>query len=123
MAPTLAPDRGPPALRAARWLARLASLASLGLLALFATSGGEAPSAFEWVLLACFPIGVAVGMVLAWFREVLGGGITLGALIAFHLLLLLDAGRPPSGPWFVVLASPGIVLLVVGLLARLGARG
>ena len=50
-------------------------------------------------------------------------GVPLGALIAFHLLLLLDAGRPPSGPWFVVLASPGIVLLVVGLLARLGARG
>lgn len=119
---SLATDQGPVALRVVRWIARAASLASLGLLGLFATSGGEAPSTFEWVLLACFPIGVGVGMVLAWFREVLGGVVTLGSLAAFHLLLLLDESRPPSGPWFLVLASPGIVLLVVGLIARRSAR-
>jgi len=70
---TLAPDTGPVPIRVLRWIARLASLASLGLLALFATSGGSAPTAFEWMLLAFFPIGVAAGTILAWFREVAGG--------------------------------------------------
>jgi hypothetical protein len=80
-----------------RWLARAASLASLGLLALFATSGGAAPSGFEWLLLAFFPLGVALGTVVAWHREILGGLIALASLAAFHALLLLDGSRPAAG--------------------------
>ena len=113
-----APDTGPLPLRVARWSARLASLASLAMLVLFATSGGDAPNAFEWLLLACFPIGVAVGMIVAWFREILGGSIPLASLLAFHAILLLAGDRPPAGPWFLVFAAPGIVLLGVGLVAR-----
>ena len=123
MPPRLGPDRhvpntGPSWLRVARWCARLASLASLAMLVLFATSGGAKPSAFEWLLLACFPIGVAIGMIVAWFREILGGSITLASLLAFHAILLLAGDRPPAGPWFLVFAAPGIVLLGVGLVAR-----
>jgi energy-converting hydrogenase Eha subunit A len=117
-----APDRGPLPLRVVRWIARLASLASLAMLTLFATSGGERPSAFEWLLLACFPFGVALGMIVAWFREILGGSITLASLVAFHVLLAAAGDRPPAGPWFLMFASPGLVLLGVGLASRwLGA--
>jgi energy-converting hydrogenase Eha subunit A len=119
---TRAPDRGPLPLRVVRWIARLASLASLAMLTLFATSGGEKPSAFEWLLLACFPFGVALGMIVAWFREILGGSITLASLVAFHVLLAAAGDRPPAGPWFLMFASPGLVLLGVGLASRwLGA--
>jgi hypothetical protein len=115
---TRAPDRGPLPLRVVRWIARLASLASLAMLTLFATSGGEKPSAFEWLLLACFPFGVALGMIVAWFREILGGSITLASLVAFHLAIAFAGDRPPAGPWFLVFASPGLVLLGVGIAAR-----
>ncbi|MFM1822694.1 MAG: hypothetical protein RI967_960 [Planctomycetota bacterium] len=117
----LAPDRGAAPFRVLRWLARLASLASLALLALFATSGGSAPSAFEWLLLAFFPIGVAIGTVLAWFREIAGGSVALVALVAFHALLLVDDGRPPAGSWFLVFTSPALVLLAVGIATRRAA--
>lgn len=110
-------DPDPLWIRVVRWIARLASLASISMLVLFATSGGDPPTAFEWLLLACFPVGVALGMIVAWRREILGGSITLGSLVAFHGLLAFG-DRPPAGPWFVVFASPGIVLLAVGLAAR-----
>lgn len=101
-----------------RWLARVATLASLAMLALFATSGGGWPSAFEWLLLAFFPLGVAVGMIVAWWREVLGGCITLASLVAFYVLMLVRDGHVPMTPWFAIFALPGLVLLGVGLLER-----
>jgi len=105
-----------------RWLARLASVISLGLLALFATSDGNWPSAFEWVLLVFFPVGIALGMVVAWWREVLGGVITLISLITFYALIFVRDGHVPTTPWFALFALPGLVLMIVGLLDARTAR-
>jgi hypothetical protein len=118
----LAPDLGPVPVRLLRWVARAASVASLALLAMFATSGGAAPTASEWLMLAFFPIGVAIGMLVAWRSEILGGSIAAASLVAFYAILSLDATRPPAGPWFVVFASPALVLLVCGLTARASLR-
>ena len=105
-----------------RWLARIASLASIAMLALFATSGGNFPTAGEWLLIAFFPVGVAVGMIVAWWREITGGIITLLSLAAFYVTLLISSGHVPTTPWFVVFASPGVLLLLCGLLAARSAR-
>lgn len=118
----IAPDAGPPPVRVIRWLARAASLASLGLLAMFATSGGAAPSASEWLLLAFFPIGVAAGMILAWWREILGGGIAAASLLAFHAIVSLDQSRPSVSIWFLVFTSPALALLACGLITRASLR-
>lgn len=100
-----------------RWIARIASVASLAMLALFATSGGNFPTLGEWLLIAFFPVGVALGMILAWWREILGGGITVGSLVIFYLLMAAQSGKVPTTPWFLVFASPGIALLICGLIA------
>ncbi len=118
----IAPDVGPTPVRVLRWIARSASLASVGLLAMFAASGGAAPSAFEWLLLAFFPIGVALGMLFAWRSEVLGGVIAAASLGAFYAIVSLDASRPPMGPWFVVFASPALALLACGVMTRVARR-
>ena len=101
-----------------RLLARAASLLSLGLLVLFAFSGGHWPTPFEWLMIAFFPVGVAVGMVLAWHRELLGGAVTLAGLAGFYAIAWSADASRPLGPWFVLLASPGLALLACGLLAK-----
>ena len=118
----LAPDLGPVPVRLLRWVARAASLASLSLLAMFATSGGAAPTASEWLMLAFFPIGVAVGMLVAWRSEIIGGAIAVASLGAFYAIVSLDASRPPMGPWFVVFASPALALLACGVMTRVARR-
>ena len=117
----LAPDLGPVPVRVLRWLARAASIASLSLLAMFATSGGAAPSAFEWLLLAFFPLGTAIGIALAWRFEILGGVVSATSLALFYAILSLDESRPAAGPWFVVFASPALALLACGLATRVHA--
>ena len=81
-----------------------------------------APTASEWLMLAFFPIGVAVGMLVAWRSEIIGGAIAAASLGAFYAIVSLDAARPPMGPWFVVFASPALALLACGVMTRVARR-
>ena len=114
----VAPNIGPPIVRAVRLLARTASIVSLLLLTQFAFSGGEWPSLREWLLIAFFPVGVAAGTIIAWRREVLGGSIAAGSLLVFHALLLMRDSATSPGPWFLAFASPALALGACGLVAR-----
>jgi len=65
-----------------------------------------------------FPFGVCVGMIVAWRWEGLGEGITVGSLLAFYVALRVINGRFPRGPWFALIAAPGILFLICWLLSR-----
>lgn len=104
-----------------RWFARVSSLASIGLMvALAAGSHGTsaAPGTTEAVALLFFPLGVVAGFVIAWLHEGVGGAITLGSLVVFYGWLVLLDGRWPHGPYFCLMAAPGLVFLVTWLLDR-----
>ena len=80
--------------------------------------GGPRPTAQEWVGLALFPVGVGVGLGVAWYREKLGGIFALGCFFAFYVWNLFRSGRLPRGPFFFLVAAPGLLFLVVGLLSH-----
>lgn len=85
-------------IRIIRWLARLSSLASLGLLLLiFIGEGmdlGALTSTEIWGLIF-FPLGVTLGMLLGWRWEVLGGSMTVLSLLAFYKVMYAANGRFP----------------------------
>jgi len=72
---------------ALRWIARIWSVAAL--LFVFAivigqvNSLGPWPTAREWAGLVFFPIGVAAGLVIAFFSERLGGWLTVASVAGF----------------------------------------
>ena len=81
------------------------------------TFGQIAPK--QWVGFLFFPTGVIAGMLLGWWREVLGGAVTVGSLFGFYLIYgwLLN-GQIWLGAWFIVFALPGILFLISGLTFR-----
>ena len=81
------------------------------------TLGQVAPN--EWVGLFFFPVGVIAGMLLGWWREVLGGAVTVVSLLGFYLIYgwFLN-GQIWLGAWFIVFALPGILFLISGLAFR-----
>jgi len=104
-----------------RWSARVLSILSVGVVLLFAFGEGLNLSYFtarELVLFAFFPIGVCLGMALAWRWEGLGGGITVASLAAFYLVQRLTSSSFPRGFAFAVLAAPGFLFLLCWLWAR-----
>jgi len=105
--------------------ARVGSVASITLLLLLFQAEALHPSDIgprEWVALFFFPIGVIVGMVIAWRKEGLGATVTLGSLLSFYLVYGYLFRYHIGGWWFVVFASPGFLFMLHWLLYRTGER-
>lgn len=106
-----------------RWTARVWSIASFGFVVLMVVGEivlphAPAPSGLrDWVGLLLFPVGVCVGMAVGWRWQGIGGGIAVACLIAFYAALRLWDGRFPPGPYFVLVAAPGILFLLCWLLS------
>jgi hypothetical protein len=103
--------------RMLRVIARVCSVGSLVIILAFATSGGGAPTPSEWVALAFFPVGVLLGLAMAWYHEGVGGAVAVGSLLAFYLWMTF-VGRTPSGPYFFLIAAPGFLFLASWLIGR-----
>ena len=106
-----------------RWIARIWSLLSILAVAMFAageilTGSGPRPTPQEWVGLALWPIGVAVGLIVAWYRETLGALLAIACLIGFCVWNLLQSGHLPKSLLFFVVAGPALVFLIAAFLSR-----
>ena len=104
-----------------RWIARIWSLASVGLLLFFLSGEDFHPAqrtAPEWSSLLFFPTGVTFGLVVAWRWEALGGAITLVSLAAFYAAEgLLGHGMPLGSP-FVAPIIPALLFLLSATLRQ-----
>ena len=69
----------------------------------------------ESLMLTVFAL-VWVGLLLGWKWELLGGILTLGGMLVFYLLDYTFSGTFPRGPFFILLAGPGLLNLTTGLL-------
>ena len=105
-----------------RWSARLLSIASTVLLLMFLFGEKFEVSkvaASQWLGLIFFPLGVIVGFVVAWWKEGLGGAITIASLLTFYLIfVLLLKGSLSQGVWFLVFAAPGFLFLISFAISR-----
>lgn len=103
-----------------RWMARVWGVASTLLLLAFAFGGAEhlRPTASEAVGLLLFPVGVVIGFGLAWWREGLGGLVTVVSLALFYVWLFARSGRLDVGPYFLLFAAPGVLHLASAILRR-----
>ena len=83
--------------------------------------GGEGWRPRDVALAAFIPVGVFLGMALAWRREGLGGAITTLSAIGFYLAMFILDGDLPQPGVFAMLAPvivPGILFLIFWALHR-----
>lgn len=96
-------------------LARVGSIASITLLVLIFMGEPFRASEIsrnEWIGLAFFPLGVVLGMVIAWWKEGVGSVLTVGSLIGFYVVYGYLLRNHIGGWWFIVFASPGFLFLL-----------
>jgi hypothetical protein len=105
-----------------RWTARVLSVFSTAVLMLFLFGepfNVEKVTATQWLGLLLFPVGVVTGFAVAWWREGLGGSITVGSLLAFYVVFTTLMHEPlAKGGWFLVFALPALFFLLSALFRR-----
>ena len=75
---------------------------------------GEGGLPEEWLLMLFFPIGMALGYLLAWRWTPVGGAISLGCIVIF----LLAEDQADQAGVMAILGAPAIALIISGLVAR-----
>ncbi|MCB0172521.1 MAG: hypothetical protein KDJ97_18405 [Anaerolineae bacterium] len=104
-----------------RWIARIWGVASILFVLAFLLGEGLSPTQItptEWIQLLLFPFSVMGGLLLAWRWEGVGGGLTLVSFVMFYLLHYVVSGNLPQGPFFGLVAAPGLLFLLCWLLSR-----
>jgi hypothetical protein len=107
-----------------KWIARIWSILSLAFILLFfgasiTSSIGKETFVFKDVFqFVFFPIGLTIGLILAWKWEGLGGIIAIGSIIGFHLQMLIKNGNPDFNLFIELLAAPGILFILYWILSR-----
>jgi hypothetical protein len=110
-----------------RWIARVLSILFIGFILLLLIDEIVFPhteavfQVRDIIAMIFFPTGVVVGLILAWKKEILGGMVAIGSLAAFYMTLFLFDGRFPRGPFFLLLASPGFLFILVSVIGRIKA--
>jgi hypothetical protein len=103
-----------------RWTARILALLIVGTLAMFIFGNEGVTTSItptELVGLLFFPLGVAVGSLIGWRNELIGGLVSVGSLAAFYLVFGLGlTGRFPGGFYFLIFSIPGFLFLIYGVL-------
>lgn len=99
-----------------RSIARVWSVASITLIVAFiAGEGVNASTPHEWLGLLFFPLGICLGMVMAWRREGAGGAITVVSLVIFYIIHVATTGAMPAGWAWLAFAAPGFLFLACRL--------
>lgn len=109
-----------PILTIIRWTARLTSILFTGVLLLMFLGEGFDPARVtphEWISLFFFPFGFVVGMIVAWWREGLGGAI---AVISLFAVLFVGDFSSAGGGFMLICGSPGFLFLLYWFLSRMG---
>ncbi|MDP8202816.1 MAG: hypothetical protein P9M11_11850 [Candidatus Tenebribacter burtonii] len=106
-----------------RWTARIWSYIVVTFIVLFVgaslfESGVGSMSSGEAIAFAFFPIGLTIGLIIAWWKEGLGGIIATGSIIAFHLIMLIVNSKPDFVLFIELLAIPGPLFIIYWLLSR-----
>jgi hypothetical protein len=102
-----------------RWAARAWSIGSIALVLAFIVGERSLPSTWhEWLGFLFFPLGMCAGLVVAWWRERLGGLVAIASLTTLYLIVLAMIATFPHGwAWFVFSVS-GFLFLVTDELSR-----
>jgi hypothetical protein len=107
------------------FLARLGSVISIIMLLLLFQAEALHPSEIaprEWFALVFFPIGIMIGLAIAWWKEGLGVSITIGSLLAFYFVYGYLMQYHIGGWAFVIFASPAFLFFFHWVLRQASHR-
>jgi len=108
-----------PLLIAIRWTARISSIPIIAVFLLMFFGEGFDPTKVkpnEWIMLLFGPFGFMFGMILGWWKEGLGGAITI---MSFFGAMLVGDYSGSGATNMAICAAPGFLFALAWFLSKL----
>ena len=108
-------------IRVIRWIARVLA-ALMAALIVFMFVGNAVTDGVglligltfrEGLMMAAFGV-VFLGLIISWKWEKLGGWLVVGGMALFYIFNFTFSGNFPRGPFFPLIALPGLLFLLIG---------
>ena len=99
---------------AIKTIARFWSLLSTIMILLFLFGEGLDPSRLtlnEWIGFAFFPIGLLLGLLISWTKELAGGIVTILSVLIFAIIMNINL-------FIGALAFPGLLFVIHSLMIK-----
>jgi len=107
-----------PLLTTVRWTARISSIPIIIVFLLMFLGEGFDPTKvkpIEWVMLIFGPFGFMFGMIVGWWKEGLGGAITV---VSFFVAMLVGDYSGSGAQYMAICAAPGFLFLFAWILSN-----
>lgn len=95
-------------------IARFWSVLSTIMILLFVFGEGLDPSKLklnEWIGFIFFPIGLLLGLIIAWKKEIIGGVISIISIVVFGFIMVIN--------WFIIaLGFPAALFILHGTISK-----
>jgi len=107
-----------PLLTTVRWTARISSIMVIGVFLLMFFGEGFDPARVkpnEWLMLIFGPFGFMFGMILGWWKEGLGGAITI---VSFFGAMLVGDYSGSGATNMAICAAPGFLFAFAWFLSK-----
>ncbi len=110
------------------WAARVCGIAVAGFVIVFFIGEGNISqmmrvSALEIAMLACIPLLLVVGIIVAWKKELIGGIIIMASVLAFIVLQVISSGYFSGLMIFASMMIPGLLFIISDYLSKMEQRG
>ena len=101
-----------------RWAARISSIPVILVFVLMFFGEGFDPARvkpFEWFMLLFGPFGFVLGLILGWWKDGLGGAITI---LSFFVAMLIGDYNASGAGIMMVCAGPEFLFLLAWILSK-----
>lgn len=99
---------------AIKTIARFWSVLSTIMILLFLFGESIDPSKLrfnEWIGFIFFPVGLLIGLIISWKKEIVGGIVTIVSMIIFAFLMVLN--------WFIIaLGFPSVLFIFHAIITK-----
>lgn len=106
-----------------RWINRILSTSLVAIFVVFLIGegiGGESAglTKYEGYMIFFVPVMLSVGIILAWFKEMIGGIIMIGSVIGFNIVGMLSEGNYALELDFGVAMLFGVVFVFLAIFSH-----
>jgi glucose-6-phosphate-specific signal transduction histidine kinase len=80
--------------------------------------GDQLPTLIDAIAMLFFPVGVTIGLIVSWKKELIGAVTTIVSILMFYILIIIPRSAYAVIPTTLIITGPAFLFLICWFLSR-----